>query len=46
MHILLILILLCVVFPVFARLIDWMLSALFWLILAVVVFGLISALTH
>ncbi len=46
MHILVILILLCLVFPAFARLLGWMLSAVFWLILAVVVFGLIGALSR
>jgi len=46
MHILLILILLCLVFPVFARLLGWMLSAVFWLIAALVVLGLIGALSH
>ena len=46
MHILIVLILLCVVFPVFARLVDWMLSVVFWLILVVVVLGLIGAFSH
>ena len=46
MHMLLILVLLCLVFPVFARLLGWMLSAVFWLILVVVVLGLIGALSH
>ena len=46
MHILLILILLCVVFPVFAQFVGWMLSAVFWVMLVVVVFGLIKAFSH
>lgn len=46
MHLLLILILLCLVFPVFARFLGWMLSAVFWLIVVVVVLGLIGALSH
>ncbi len=46
MHLLLILRLLCLVFPVFARLLGWMFSAVFWLILAVVVLGLVGALSY
>jgi len=46
MHILLILILLCVVFPVFGRLIGWMLSTIFWIIAVVMVLGLLGALSH
>lgn len=45
MHILLILLVLMVAFPAFARLVGWMLSAIFWLVLilvAVAVFGVLS----
>jgi hypothetical protein len=46
MHILLILIVLCMLFPVFGRLIGWMMSMFFWLIAVAVVVGLIAALSR
>jgi hypothetical protein len=46
MHILLIIILLMLVFPGFARLVGSMLSAVFWLLGALVVLALLGALSH
>lgn len=43
MHILLIMVLLMLVFPAFARLVGSMLSAVLWLIGALVALGLIGA---
>ena len=46
MHILLILIILMLAFPAFARMIGGLLSVLFWLILVVIVLALFGALSH
>ena len=46
MHLLLIILLLCLVFPVLARLVGWVLSAVFWLIVVVGLLGLFGVLVH
>jgi hypothetical protein len=46
MHLLLIVLLLCLVFPVLARLVGWVLSTVFWLIVVVVLLGLFGVLVH
>ena len=46
MHLLLILILLCLIFPAFARFLGGCLSIVLWLIVAVVVMALFGALSH
>ena len=38
--------LLCLVFPVLARLVGWVLSAVFWLIVVVGLLGLFGVLVH
>ena len=44
MHLLLIAIILALVFPLFARFVGWMMSAIFWLIVVVAVLAVLSAL--
>lgn len=46
MHLLVILILLCVVFPAFARLLGGCLSVVLWFVFAAVVIAAFEALTH
>jgi hypothetical protein len=46
MHLLLILILLCLIFPAFARFLGGCLSVVLWLVFAVVVLGSFAALSH
>jgi hypothetical protein len=46
MHLLLILIVLCLIFPAFGRLLGGCLSVVLWLIAAVVVIALFGALTN
>ena len=46
MHLLLIIILLCVVFPVFRHFVRGVLSIVFWLILVGVVLGMFGVLSH
>ena len=46
MHLLLILILLCLIFPAFARFLGGCLSIVLWVIVAVVVMALFGALSH
>jgi hypothetical protein len=46
MHLLLILIVLCLIFPAFGRLLGGCLSVVMWLIAAIVVLALFGALTH
>jgi hypothetical protein len=46
MHLLLIILLLCLAFPVLARLAGWVLSTAFWLIVAAVLLGLFGVLVH
>jgi hypothetical protein len=46
MYLLLILILLCLIFPAFGRLLGGCLSVVLWLIAAIVVIGVFGALTH
>jgi hypothetical protein len=45
-HLALILLALVVGFPVLARLVGWMISAMFWLFAVVVLFYLIQDMTH
>jgi hypothetical protein len=45
-HFLLILILLCMVFPAFRHFVGGVLSIIFWLVLVVVVLGIFGALSH
>ena len=46
MHLLLILILLCLIFPAFARFLGGCLSIVMWLIAVIVVLALFGALSH
>ena len=46
MHLLLILILLCLIFPAFARFLGGCLSVVLWLVFAFVVLGSFAALSH
>jgi hypothetical protein len=46
MHILLILIVLMLAFPAFARLVGGVLKGFFWLVLVLLTIGLIGALSH
>jgi hypothetical protein len=46
MHILIILVLLCLIFPAFARLLGGCLSVAFWLIVIIVVLGLFQTLSR
>jgi hypothetical protein len=46
MHLLLVILLLCLVFPVLARLVGWVLSTVFWLIVVVTLLGLFGILVH
>jgi hypothetical protein len=46
MHIVLILILLCMVFPAFGRLLGGCLSVVLWFVFAVVVIATVGAFTH
>ena len=46
MHLLLVILLLCLVFPLLARFVGWVLSTVFWLIVVVVLLGLFGVLVH
>lgn len=46
MHLLLILLILMVAFPAFARLVGWVLSAIFWLVVIVIGLAMLGALSH
>jgi hypothetical protein len=46
MHLLLIVVALVLGFPLLARLVGWMISAMFWLFAVVVLFYLIQDMTH
>jgi hypothetical protein len=46
MHLLLIIIILMLAFPMFARFVGGMLSMVFWLVLVVVMLALFGALSH
>lgn len=46
MHILLIIIVLCLIFPAFRDLLGGLLSILWWLLAAVIVLAVVGALSH
>ena len=46
MHILLIIVILMLAFPVFARAVGSFLSIMFWLVIAALVLGMIGAFSH
>ena len=46
MHFLMIIILLCVVFPIFARFVGSIFSAIFWLIVVATVLGMFGAFSN
>lgn len=46
MYFLLILIILMLAFPILARFVGWLLSAVFWLIVVVLAFAVVAAFVH
>jgi len=46
MHLLLVIILLWLVFPIFGRVVGWVLSAVFWVIAVIFVMGLFDVFSH
>ncbi len=46
MHLLIIILLLCLAFPMLGRLVGWVISAICWVIAVVVLLALFGALTH